>query len=91
MKSQKAARKKTKPEVKKANILKIVPSSGHKKEPVNGPLEDNESFIVSHIAKLEDRVRNLEYFAEVVGRSMSTQQTNLAAFNSTLKKIYPQI
>ncbi|MDD5539197.1 MAG: hypothetical protein PHG61_00710 [Candidatus Marinimicrobia bacterium] len=79
------------PETTKPNILKIVPSSCRKNEFVDEIDKDDISFLISRWAKLEDAVKRLEFFAETVGREMLTRQTNLAAFNSTLKKVFPQI
>ena len=92
---RKQVSKESKPVTPKANILQIVPkravSGSVMKEFVDGIDKDDIAFLISRWTKLEDALTRLEYFAEVVGREMLTRQTNLAAFNSTLKKIYPQI
>ena len=100
--AKKTTIKKIKPETTRANVLKIVPPKpmsdkatagtlGNKDELVDGLSEYGISFLMLRWAKLEDAITRLEYFAEVVGREMLTRQTNLAAFNITLKKIYPDI
>jgi hypothetical protein len=74
------------PDYAKANILKIVP----KRKSVDIKEMDNLEFMVVWLDQLERRIKKMEYFAETVALSMSTQHANLTAFNGTLKKVYPE-